>query len=206
MPSAGHADQVKTYQEIEGNRFKRSTYLIRTVNCSCSIKMILIIIIMIKIIITCRGRSRTPTTTNTKLHLTLYGSRKPWVISQRAPQLHKYLKDYVKVMIPHQRAKLSSRFQIKDQTKFEHRNRNDAAYRCKCTEKVFDDFYIGETYTPISKRIIDHNKSDKNSHPLQHEKNTKHAHVWIKVLTILNSNYRSNIKSKISESLHVRSQ
>ena len=59
MPSAGHGDQVKTYQEIEGNRFKRSTYLIRTVNCSCSIKMILIIIIMIKIIITCRGRSRT---------------------------------------------------------------------------------------------------------------------------------------------------
>ena len=80
-------------------------------------------------------------------------------------------------MMPHQRTKLSSRFQIKDQTKFEHRNRNDAAYRCKCTEKVFDDFYIGETYTPISKRIIDHNKSDKNSHPLQHEKNTKHAHV-----------------------------
>ena len=80
-------------------------------------------------------------------------------------------------MMPHQRTKLSSRFQIKDQTKFEHRNRNDAAYRCKCTEKVFDDFNIGETYTPISKRIIDHNKSDKNSHPLQHEKNTKHAHV-----------------------------
>ena len=46
-------DQVKTNEEIEGN--KRSTYLIKTVNCSCSkivviikvIKMILIIILMI---------------------------------------------------------------------------------------------------------------------------------------------------------------
>ena len=75
MPSAGHADQVTTNQEIEGNRFKRSPYLIRTVNCSCSIKMVLIIII-IKIIITCRGRSRTLTTTNTKFLVTLYGSHK----------------------------------------------------------------------------------------------------------------------------------
>ena len=136
----------------------------------------------------------------------LYGSRKPWVISQRAPQLPKHLKDDVKVMMPHQRTKLSSRFQIKDQTKFEHRNRNDAAYRCKSTENVFDDFYIGETDKRLWKRIIDRNRSDKNSRPLQHVQNTKHAHVWINVLTILNSNYRSNIKRKISESLHVRSQ
>ena len=205
MPSAVHADQVTTNQEIEGNRFKRSPYLIWTVNCSCSIKMVLIIII-IKIIITCRGRSRTLTTTNTKFPVTLYGSHKPWVISQRAPQLHKYLKDDLKVMIPHQNTKLSSRFQIKDQTKFEHRNRNNAAYRCKWTENVFDDFYIGQTDTRISKRIIDHNRSDKNSHPLQHVQNTKHTHVWINVSTILNSNYRSNIKRKISESLHIRSQ
>ena len=136
----------------------------------------------------------------------LYGSRKPWVISQRAPQLPKHLKDDVKVMMPHQRTKLSSRFQIKDQTKFEHRNRNDAAYHCKSTENVFDDFYIRETDKRLWKRIIDRNRSDKNSRPLQHVQNTKHAHVWINVLTILNSNYRSNIKRKISESLHVRSQ
>ena len=65
MPSAGHADQVKTYQEIERNRFKRSTCLIRTVNCSCSIKSILIIIIIIIIIITMlTGRFATTFTAN----------------------------------------------------------------------------------------------------------------------------------------------
>ena len=29
-------DQVKTHEEIEGNKNKLSTYLVRTVNCSCS--------------------------------------------------------------------------------------------------------------------------------------------------------------------------
>ena len=80
-------------------------------------------------------------------------------------------------MITYQRTKLSSRFQIKDQTKFEHRNGNDTSYCCRFTENIFDDFYIGENDTRISKRIIDRNKSDKNSHPLQHVQNTKHAHV-----------------------------
>ena len=89
-------DQVKTHKETEGNKNKRSTYLIRTVNCSCSkilviikvVKMILIIIVIIiilsiMIIIKCRGRSRT-LTTNTELPVTLYNGQKP-LISQKGP-------------------------------------------------------------------------------------------------------------------------
>ena len=37
-------------------------------------------------------------------------------------QLHKHLKDDVKVKITNQGTKLSSRFQAKNQTKFEHKN------------------------------------------------------------------------------------
>ena len=37
-------------------------------------------------------------------------------------QLNKHLKDDVKDMITYQGTKLLSRFQVKDQTKFEHRN------------------------------------------------------------------------------------
>ena len=50
-------DQVKTYEEIERNKNKRSTYLMRTINYSCwkilikVIKMILIIIVIAIIII-----------------------------------------------------------------------------------------------------------------------------------------------------------
>ena len=47
-------------------------------------------------------------------------------------QLNKHLKDDVKVMITYQGTKLLSRFQVKDQTKFEHRN--DVVYCCKCPE------------------------------------------------------------------------
>ena len=107
-------------------------------------------------------------------------------------------------MITYQGIKLSSKFQAKDQTKFEHRN--DVVYCSKCPENDCDDFYIGETGRQISERIIDHSKRDKNSHPLQHAQNKTHAHVWVNDFTILNVNYRSKIKRKISESLYIRSK
>ena len=46
-------------------------------------------------------------------------------------------------MITYQGTKLSSRFEFKDQTKFEHKN--DKVYCCKCPENDCDDFYVGET-------------------------------------------------------------
>ena len=54
---------------------------------------------------------------------------------------------------------VQSRFQVKDQTKFEHRN--DVVNCCKCPENDYDDSYIGETDRRISEIIIDHNKRDK---------------------------------------------
>ena len=86
----------------------------------------------------------------------------------------------------YQRTKLSSRFQVKDQTKFERRN--VIVYFCKCPENDCHDFYIGETDRRALERIIDRNKRDKNSHPLQHAQNKKHAHAWVNEFTILNCN------------------
>ena len=74
-------NQVKTNEEIQGNKTKRSTCLIRRVNCSSSkilviskvIKMVLIVIVLlllITIIIKCEGRYRKPTTTETELFMT----------------------------------------------------------------------------------------------------------------------------------------
>ena len=75
-------------------------------------------------------------------------------------------------------------------------------YCCKCPENDCDDFYIGEADRRISERIIDH----KNLHPLQHAQNKIYSRVWVNDFTILNSNYRSKIKRKISESLYIRSK
>ena len=134
-----------------------------------------------------------------QLVLPYAGKRGNNIIRKMNRQLNKHLKNDVKVMIMYQGTKLSSRFQVKEETKFEHRN--DVVYCCKCSEKVCDNFYIGETDRRISERIIDHDKRDKNSHPLQHVQNKKHAHVWVNHFTILNSSYRSKIKRKVSESL-----
>ena len=79
-------------------------------------------------------------------------------------------------------------------------------YCCKYPENNCDDFYIGETDRRISESIIDQNKRDKNSHPLQHAQNKKHAYVWVNDFTILNCNYRPEIKIKMSESLYIRSK
>ena len=62
-------------EEIEGNKNKRLTYFIRTVNCSCSknlmiIKVIIVIIKIMIVIIKCRNKCRTFTATNTELPVT----------------------------------------------------------------------------------------------------------------------------------------
>ena len=96
MPNDNTEVVHQNQMEIEGNKKKRSTYLIRTVNCSCSkiknpnnnkkvIKMILIIreitiitviIIIITVIIKCRSRSSALRTTNTEVPATLYDGPK----------------------------------------------------------------------------------------------------------------------------------
>ena len=102
-----------------------------------------------------------------KIELEKNGSDQQEITTNAASTLvlHKHLKDDVKV-ITYQGTKLSSRFQVKDQTKFEHRN--GVVWCCKCPENDCDNFYIGEIDRRISDRIIYHNMRDKNSHPLQH--------------------------------------
>ena len=120
---------------------------------------------MIKIKLEKNSSDQQEVTTNTtskqiQLVLPYAGKRGNNVIRKMSRQLNKHLKDDVNVMITYQGTKLSSRFQVKDQTKFEHRN--DVVYCCRCPENDGDDSYIGGTDRRISERIINHNKRDKN--------------------------------------------
>ena len=141
----------------------------------------------------------TTTATSKRIQLVLLHAGKHGNKTIRKMNTHKHLKDNVKVMITYQGTKLSSRFEVKDKTKFEHRN--DVVYWCKCPENDCNDFYIGETARRISETIINHNKRDKNSHLLQHAQNKKHAYVWVNDFTILNSNY--SFKIKVNESVYI---
>ena len=56
--------------------------------------------------------------------------------------------------------KFSTCFQIKGQTKFEHKH--DIIYLATCPEDNCSENYIGKSGHLISKRIIDHNEETKN--------------------------------------------
>ena len=64
--------------------------------------------------------------------------------------------------------------------------------------------HVGETDRRIKECIIDYNKRDKSSHLLKHAHESQHIHVWNDSFKILNGNYKSNRKRKISETLYIR--
>ena len=92
---------------------------------------------MIKIKLEKNSSDQQEVTTNTtskqiQLVLPYAGKRGNNVIRKMSRQLNKHLKDDVNVMITYQKNKFASMFQVKDQTKFEHRN--DIVYCYKCPE------------------------------------------------------------------------
>ena len=92
---------------------------------------------MIKIKLEKNSSDQQEVTTNTtskqiQLVLPYAGKRGNNIIRKMSRQLNKHLKDDVNVMITYQENKSASMFQVKDQTKFEHRN--DIVYCYKCPE------------------------------------------------------------------------
>ena len=69
---------------------------------------------------------------------------------------------------------------------------------------ICNETYVGETDRRIKEDIMDQNKRDKSSHLLKHARESQHTHVWKDDFKILNGNYKSSIKRKISEALHIR--
>ena len=64
--------------------------------------------------------------------------------------------------------------------------------------------HVGEKDRRIKERIMDHNKRYKSSHVLKHARESQHTHVWKDDFKILNGNYKSSVKTKISELLYIR--
>ena len=55
--------------------------------------------------------------------------------------------------------KLSTQFNVKDRTEFEHKH--DVIYFGKCPEQNCSDNHLGESARRISERFIDHGGRDK---------------------------------------------
>ena len=96
--------------------------------------------------------------------------------------------------------KLSTCFQIKNQTKFEHKH--DIVYLRTCPEDNCSENYIRESGCWISKRIIDHNGRNQKSHIFKHSSEKCHQHFHAKMI---GNGFKNNfLKWKISEALLVK--
>ena len=71
-------------------------------------------------------------------------------------------------------------------------HRQNVVYFNRCPNATCNETYVGEKDRRIKECIMDHNKRNKSSHLLKHARD------------ILNGNYKSSVKTKISEVLYIR--
>ena len=108
--------------------------------------------------------------------------------------LHRFLPNNTERKPVYTGTKLSSNFQIKDKTKFDHKHH--LVYYVKCLECQED--YIEEIGRRLHERISDHNGKDSKSYILKHSLENNHKQASFEDLRILRNGYtNSKIKRKI---------
>ena len=107
-----------------------------------------------------------------------------------------------KMRVIYNTKKLSSNFPVKDKTNPHHQH--NVVYHAECPEPNCSSNYTGQTKCRLLKRVIQHNRTDKNSHLLKHSSSNNHHRIWMEDFKILGSGYKSNFKRKISEALFIK--
>ena len=137
------------------------------------------------------------------LILPYQGDRGNTLVKSLQKRLHNLLPNHINTQVTYTGKKLSTCFNIKTQTKFEHQH--DIVYHGKCPEVDCIDNYIGKASRRVSERIIDHNRRDNKSHLFRHSVEHNHKNVERQDFKILGKGYRNNaMKQKISEALYCR--
>ena len=96
------------------------------------------------------------------------------------------------------RTKLSSKFQLKDQTKKDHQH--DVVYYAKCPEEQCTEDYTGETGRLLIERVKDHSGKDSKSHLFKHSMETIHKTLTLDDFKIKGKGYRrSKFRRKLAE-------
>ena len=99
--------------------------------------------------------------------------------------------------------KLSTHFQIKDKTEFEHNH--DIVYLGTCPANNCLDNYLGESAHRIFERITDHNGRDQNSHLFKHSCIKNHPNTSKTDFKIISSGFENNYcRRKIAEALLIK--
>ena len=134
------------------------------------------------------------------LLLSYQGEKTLYLTKSWKKNLKRILPSTVKANVDFTGKKLSTCFQIKDQTKFEHKH--DIVYLRTCREDNCLNNYVRESECRISKRIIDHNGRDQKSHIFKHSSENRHPNVHINNFNIIGKGFKNNFfKRKVSEVL-----
>ena len=94
----------------------------------------------------------------------------------------------VKTCAAYSGTKLSSKFQLKDQTKKDHQH--DVVYYAKCTDEQCTEVYTGEADGRLIERVKDHSDKDSKSHLFKHAKEANHKTVTLDDLKIIGKGYK----------------
>ena len=117
--------------------------------------------------------------------------------------VHKLLRETINTQIAQKGRKLSTCFQIKNKSKFDHHH--DFEYHAKFPSELCDKNYIGESGRRIAERIKDHNGRGHKLRILKHSLETGHKHVKSSDFSIISKNFNGNKrKQKITESLLIK--
>lgn len=115
-------------------------------------------------------------------------------------ELKKYLPVNVNTTITYEGTELSTQFSVKNKIKLEHQY--NLFYFSKCPDGNCKESYVWKTDRIITEYITDQYKREKHSHKLKHSHESRHSHIQKNDFKITNSNYRNNIKRKISEVIY----
>ena len=100
-------------------------------------------------------------------------------------------------------SELSTCFQVKDKTNFEHNY--DIFYHGTCPETDCPENCIRETARRIAERVKDHSGKDLHSHLFKHTVESGHKVLNVTNYSIIGKEYRNNTrKRKIAEALLIK--
>ena len=118
-------------------------------------------------------------------------------------KINKTLSKIIKVQTSFTGKRLSSCFETKDGTKFEHQH--NIIYQVKRSAENCSDNYIGESERRIIEGVKDHGGRDTKSHVLKQSSEKKHVEVTQEEFKIIGSNFKNNrLKRKIAEALLIK--
>ena len=103
----------------------------------------------------------------------------------------KLLLPEIKTQVAYAGKKLSTCFNVKNQSKLEHQH--DVVYYADCPNEKCSESYIDESGRRISGRIKDHNGREFKSHILRHAVESGHANVSYEDFKIIAKNFITTI-------------